>query len=96
MDERAPRGTGFRAEHPVFFWGTVSLIALLAIAAAAVGWRIPRYNREADEIASRMNAEQRRTRGDAPASHATDADSRARGAPLAARQRRKEQQRCGV
>ena len=30
--------------------------------AAAVGVRIPRYNREADEIASRMTAEQRRTR----------------------------------
>ena len=62
MDETAPRRTGFRAEHPVFFWGTVSLIALLVIAAAAVGARIPRYNREADEIASRMTVEQRRTR----------------------------------
>jgi hypothetical protein len=62
MDETAPRRTGFMAKHPVFFWGTVSLIALLVIAAAAVGIRIPRYNREADEIASRMTAEQRRTR----------------------------------
>jgi hypothetical protein len=64
MDETAPRRTGFRAEHPVFFWGTVSLIALLVIAAAAVGARIPRYHREAGEIASRMTAEQRRTRAE--------------------------------
>src|SRR5215207_3608506 len=49
MDETAPRRTGFRAEHPVFFWGTVSLIALLVISAAVVGSRIPRYNNEADE-----------------------------------------------
>ena len=64
MDETAPRRTGFRAEHPVFFWGTVSLIALLVVAAAAVGARIPRYNREAGEIASRMTAEQQRTRAE--------------------------------
>jgi hypothetical protein len=64
MDETAPRRTGFRAEHPVFFWGTVALIALLVIGAAAVGARIPRYNHEADEIASRMTAEQRRTRAE--------------------------------
>lgn len=64
MDETAPTRTSFRAEHPVFFWGTVSLIALLVIAAAAVGARIPRYNREADEIASRMTAEQKRTRAE--------------------------------
>jgi hypothetical protein len=64
MDETAPTRTSFRAEHPVFFWGTVSLIALLVIAAAAVGMRIPRYNDEADEIASRMTAEQRRTRAE--------------------------------
>jgi len=64
MDETAPQRTGFRAEHPVFFWGAVSLIALLVIAAAAVGARIPRYHREAGEIASRMTAEQRRTRAE--------------------------------
>ncbi|MFL5541875.1 MAG: hypothetical protein ACJ8J0_23005 [Longimicrobiaceae bacterium] len=64
MDETAPRRTGFRKEHPLFFWGTVSLIALLVVAALAVAWRIPRYNRQADEIASRMTAEQRRTRAE--------------------------------
>jgi hypothetical protein len=64
MDETPPRRTGFRAEHPVFFWGTVSLIALLVVATLAVAWRIPRYNREADEIASRMTAEQRQTRAE--------------------------------
>jgi len=64
MEETTPTRRSFRAEHPVFFWGTVSLIALLVIAAAAVGARIPRYNNEADEIASRMTAEQRRTRAE--------------------------------
>ncbi|HKP74747.1 MAG TPA: hypothetical protein VJT67_04355 [Longimicrobiaceae bacterium] len=62
MDETAPRQSSFRTEHPVFFWGVVALISLLVIAAAAVGVRIPRYNHQADEIASRMTAEQRRTR----------------------------------
>jgi hypothetical protein len=64
MDETARQRGSFRAEHPVFFWGTVSLIALLAVAAVVVGIRIPRYNHEADEIASRMTAEQRRTRAE--------------------------------
>lgn len=62
MDDTDARGAGFWTAHPVFFWGTVSLIALLVIGAAAVGMRIPRYNREAAEIASRMTAEQQRTR----------------------------------
>ena len=48
----------------MFFWGVVALISLLVIAAAAVGVRIPRYNHQADEIASRMTAEQRATRAE--------------------------------
>ena len=62
MDETAPRQASFRGEHPVFFWGTVALIAFFAVAALAVGIRIPRYNAQAEDIASRMTAEQRRTR----------------------------------
>ena len=58
MEETAPRRDGFRREHPVFFWGTAALIALLVIGSLAVGMRIPRYNREADQISSRMTAEQ--------------------------------------
>jgi len=62
MDQDTPRREGFRREHPVFFWGSVALIALFVAAAAAVGYRIPRYNAEAAQIAQRMTAEQRRTR----------------------------------
>lgn len=62
MEPETPRRDGFRREHPVFFWGSVALISLLVIAAAAVGYRIPRYNAEAAQIAERMTAEQRRTR----------------------------------
>ena len=62
MDQDTPRREGFRREHPVFFWGSVALIALLVTAAASVGYRIPRYNAEAAQIAQRMTAEQRRTR----------------------------------
>ena len=62
MEPDTPRRDGFRREHPVFFWGSVALIGLFVIAAAAVGYRIPRYNAEAAQIAERMKAEQRRTR----------------------------------
>ncbi len=62
MDDSAPARVGFRREHPVFFWGSVALISLLVIAAAAVGSRVPRYEREAAQIAQRMTAEQRATR----------------------------------
>src|ERR1700745_76900 len=62
MEPETPRGDGFRREHPVFFWGSVALIALFVAAAAAVGWRIPRYNAEAAQIAQRMTPEQRHTR----------------------------------
>ena len=68
MDEAAPEREGFRRQHPVFFWGTVALIAFFVVAAVTVGMRIPRYNDEADEIASRMTAEQRRTREELTAS----------------------------
>jgi hypothetical protein len=64
MDETAPRRTAFRGEHPLFFWGIVGLISFFVIAAASLGVRTYRYNRQAEEIASRMTAEQRRTRAE--------------------------------
>jgi hypothetical protein len=70
MAEQTKQNAGFRQEHPIFFWGTVALISLLVIASAAVGVRIPRYNQEAGEIASRMTAEQRRTRDELLANRA--------------------------
>jgi len=60
MDEK-PRGT-FRKDHPAFFWGTATLIALLIAASAGVAWRIPRYQREAAQISAQMTAAQRETR----------------------------------
>jgi hypothetical protein len=62
MDDSSAQDRNFRTQHPVFFWGTVSLISLLLVAAAVVGTRIPRYNREASQIVSRMTAEQKRAR----------------------------------
>lgn len=63
MEESRPRA-GFRREHPFFFWGMMALIAFFVAAAATVGMRIPRYNDEAREIASRLTVEQRRTRAE--------------------------------
>ena len=57
-----PEGESFRRKHPFFFWGTVTLIAFFVAAAVTMAMRIPRYNSEAEEIASRMTVEQRRTR----------------------------------
>lgn len=62
MEPETPRRDGFRREHPVFFWGSLALIALFVAAAGAVAWRVPRYHAQAAQIAERMTAEQRRTR----------------------------------
>jgi hypothetical protein len=64
MDDTAPRRDGFRREHPVFFWGSVALIAVFVVAAGAVAMRIPRYNREAEEITRQMTATQRQTQAE--------------------------------
>jgi hypothetical protein len=64
MEETAPRGESFRREHPVFFWGSVALIALLVAAAAAVATRIPRYNHEAEQFTRQMNAAEKQTQAD--------------------------------
>lgn len=64
MDEAAPRREGFRREHPVFFWGSVALIALLVGAAAAVAMRIPRYNRETEQFTAQMSAAQKQTQAE--------------------------------
>ncbi|HSU14174.1 hypothetical protein [Longimicrobium sp.] len=64
MDEAAPRREGFRREHPVFFWGSVALIALFVLAAGAVAMRIPRYNREAQGFTQQMTAAQKQTQAE--------------------------------
>lgn len=64
MDDTAPRRDGFRREHPVFFWGSVALIALFVAAAGTVAMRIPRYNRETAEITRQMTAAEKQTQAD--------------------------------
>ena len=61
MDDTAPPREGFRREHPVFFWGSVALIAIFVAAAAAVAMRIPRYNRETEMFTAQMTAAQKQT-----------------------------------
>lgn len=52
----------FRREHPVFFWGVATLMALFLVATAAVAWRIPRYAQEAREIDEQMSVAERAVR----------------------------------
>lgn len=61
MEETAPKRTGFRREHPAFFWGALALIVLFLGGAAAVASRIPRYRSEAAQITARMSAAEKAT-----------------------------------
>jgi hypothetical protein len=63
------RGSSFRREHPIFFWGAVTLTGLLLAAAVIVGIRIPRYQAQAADLSRRMTVEQRATRDSVLASH---------------------------
>ena len=56
------RETRFRRRHPLFLWGTATLIVLLLAASAVVASRVPRYNRETAQISQQMTAAQRVTR----------------------------------
>jgi len=64
MDDTPPRRDGFRREHPVFFWGSVALIAVFVVAAGTVAMRIPRYNREAEQFTQQMTAAQKQTQAE--------------------------------
>lgn len=71
--------TSFRTllrEHPVFFWGMVTVLLLFLLATALVATRVPRYQREAAEIDRRMSEEEKATRD-------RILDSRARRSELA-------------
>lgn len=54
--------SAFRRDHPVFFWGMVTLVLFFTVGTAAVAMRVPRYQREAAEINAQMSAAQRQTR----------------------------------
>lgn len=60
-DPRPPR-RGLRREHPVFFWGTLLVAALLLAGAAAIGTRVPKYRAEMEHFNSQLTAAQRATR----------------------------------
>jgi hypothetical protein len=60
-DPRAPRG-GLRREHPVFFWGTLTLLALFLAAAAAVAYRVPKYRAETAAFNAQLTEAQKATR----------------------------------
>ena len=64
MDDTASPKTGFRAEHPAFFWGAVALIAVFVAAAVVVGVRIPRYHQEASDITARMSQAEKQTQAE--------------------------------
>jgi hypothetical protein len=54
--------SSLRKDHPVFFWGMVTLILLFAAGSAAVALRVPEYQREAAAMARQMSEEERATR----------------------------------
>lgn len=54
--------SALRRNHPAFFWGVATLVLLFAVGSAVVALRVPRYQREAEEINARMSAAQRQTR----------------------------------
>lgn len=54
--------TTFRREHPVFFWGVVTLVLLFTAATVAVALRIPDYEAEAAALNQRMTEAERATR----------------------------------
>ncbi|HEV2148653.1 MAG TPA: hypothetical protein VGR37_14715 [Longimicrobiaceae bacterium] len=62
MTETRTRFSRFRQDHPVFFWGTATLMVLFLVATATVASRIPQYRREAAELNQRMTAAERATR----------------------------------
>jgi hypothetical protein len=65
-----------RRDHPIFFWGSVSVLVLLLVATAAVAVRIPQYRSEAGQLNRQMDAQERATRD-------SILDARARRAELA-------------
>lgn len=58
----APPEARFRERHPLFFWGTVAIIALLVTGSAVLAVRVVRYNRETAQISRQMTSSQRETR----------------------------------
>jgi hypothetical protein len=62
MAENQPRDTGFRREHPVFFWGMLALIAVFLTGTAVMGSRIPGFKQQESQILAQMSEAERATR----------------------------------
>ncbi len=52
----------FRHEHPVFFWGTTTLLVMFLAGAGVVASRVPEYRRESETLNQRMSETERETR----------------------------------
>jgi hypothetical protein len=72
-----------KEEHPIFFWGTATVLALLLVATIAVGIRVPLYMSEASLLDERMTETEREMRD-------RILDSRARRSALAVALLRRE------
>lgn len=72
-----------KEDHPIFFWGVASLLALLLVATIAVGIRVPMYMSEASLLDERMSETEREMRD-------RILDSRARRSALALALMRRE------
>jgi hypothetical protein len=62
MTQKTPENAGFRREHPVFFWGMLSLIAVFAIGAAVMASRIPAFRADETRLLAEMSEAERATR----------------------------------
>lgn len=62
MTERKASFRELVREHPVFFWGMVTLIVLLLMATALVAVRVPTYRSEAGQLDQQMSLEEKQTR----------------------------------
>lgn len=62
MAELKRRFGDLRREHPIFFWGTVTVLVLLVGATIAVAVRIPTYRQQAALLDQRMSETERETR----------------------------------
>jgi hypothetical protein len=61
MDER-PSFRQIWRRHPVFFWGSLSVLAILLAATAIVAYRVPQYRQDAAVLDARMSETERAAR----------------------------------
>lgn len=62
MNEPRTSRRGLRRDHPVFFWGTLTLAGLFLVAAAAVAYRVPKYRAETAAFNEQLTEAQKATR----------------------------------